>query len=78
MPSKPTGPSTADVLRAKLANCRSDIASLKKDLKAGYSKTLSDLIREAEDTEVELANRLQDELARRRSRWSGRGRCCRA
>ena len=62
--TKRAGASVADVLRAKLANCRQDLAGLKRDLKGGYSKALADVLREAEVTEEELVNQLQDELAK--------------
>jgi DNA invertase Pin-like site-specific DNA recombinase len=57
-------PARTDVIRAQLKNCRGDLARLKADLRAGYSKTLVELVREAEEKEVTLANQLQDELAR--------------
>ena len=58
------GASVAESLRAKIANCRQDIANLKRDLKGGYSKALAEVLREAESTEEELVNQLQDELAK--------------
>lgn len=56
--------STADALRAKLANVRADLEKLKADLAEGYSKSLVELLRKAEATEEAVANDLQDELAR--------------
>lgn len=64
LPKGPAGPSAADTLRAKLANVREDIANYKRDLKAGYSRGLADLLREAETDEERIANDLQDELIR--------------
>jgi DNA invertase Pin-like site-specific DNA recombinase len=62
---KTTGkPSAAEVLRAKLANVRQDIASLQADLKEGYSKALAAVLRERETEEEQIAADLQDELAR--------------
>src|SRR5262249_32853095 len=39
-------PSRAEVIRAQLANVRSDIASIQADLKAGYSKALTAVLRD--------------------------------
>jgi DNA invertase Pin-like site-specific DNA recombinase len=64
LPRKQTGPSRADVLRAKLANLRADIAKYQDDLKAGYSRALVDVLRRVEGEEEQVANDLQDELAR--------------
>ena len=64
MPNTDATPSTAEVIRAKLKNCREDLARLKEDLRAGYSKTLVELLRETEEKETTLANELQDELTR--------------
>jgi hypothetical protein len=61
---KDAGQATADVLRAKLKNCREDISRFKEELRAGFSKTLVELLRDAEENELSLANELQDELAR--------------
>lgn len=57
-------PSSADVIRAKLKNTRADLARYKEDLRGGYSKTLTEMVRETEEKEEQLANDLQDELAR--------------
>jgi len=64
LPPAETGPSRADAIRAKLTNCRQDIASIKKELEAGYSKGLADVLRKMEATEEVAVNELQDELAR--------------
>jgi DNA invertase Pin-like site-specific DNA recombinase len=56
--------SRADVLRAKLRNVQADVAALQKDLKAGYSKAVADVLREREQDEQRAAEELQDELAR--------------
>src|SRR5262249_16475475 len=61
---KQAGSSTVEQLRAKLANCRQDLANLKQDLKAAYSKSLAEVLREKEATEEQLVNQLQDELAK--------------
>src|SRR5262249_16668199 len=50
-----------DVLRASLANVRRDIANIKEDLRGGYSKGLSALLREQEAAEEKLAAELQQE-----------------
>jgi DNA invertase Pin-like site-specific DNA recombinase len=64
IPDTDKAPSSATVLRAELKNCRDDIAKYKEELRAGFSKTLVELLREAEEREVKLADDLQDELAR--------------
>lgn len=64
LPAGGRAPSSADAIRGKLLAVRADLAALKADLKAKYSKTLVDLVREAEEQELVLANQLQDELAR--------------
>ena len=64
LPSEKQARSRADVLRAKLADVRADIASLKADLKGGYSKALADVLRDREVAEEEAARLLQEELAR--------------
>jgi DNA invertase Pin-like site-specific DNA recombinase len=64
LPSERQARSRADVLRAKLANHRSDVARLKADLKGGYSKALADVLRDAEAAEEETGRELQEELAR--------------
>jgi DNA invertase Pin-like site-specific DNA recombinase len=56
-------PKTVDVLRAKLANIRADIAGLQADLKQAYSKALAAVLREKEAEEELTASALQDELA---------------
>jgi DNA invertase Pin-like site-specific DNA recombinase len=56
--------SKADVVRAKLANVRADLAALQAELNAGFSKRLTAVLREKEAEEERLAGELQDELAR--------------
>jgi DNA invertase Pin-like site-specific DNA recombinase len=56
-------PNRVDVLRAKLANIRVDIAGLQADLREGYSKALATVLRDKEQEEVHVAGDLQDELA---------------
>jgi DNA invertase Pin-like site-specific DNA recombinase len=63
-PSKGTGPSKADVLKARKDNIEADLASLKADVKKKYSKTLSEVIGEKEDELAQVATELQEELAR--------------
>ena len=55
-------PSTVEVLRARLKNVRADIAQLQADLRGGYSKHLSVVLREKETEEERIAGELQDEL----------------
>jgi DNA invertase Pin-like site-specific DNA recombinase len=57
-------PSAIEVLRARLKNIRADIAGLKADLRGGYSKHLTDVLREKETEEERIAGELQDELAK--------------
>jgi DNA invertase Pin-like site-specific DNA recombinase len=64
LPPGGEAPSRADVLRARLANLRADIARLQADLKGGYSKALSAVLREQEDQDEKVAGELQDELTR--------------
>lgn len=64
MPDDSGEASRVDVLRAKLANHRRDIASIKKDLEGGYSKGLADVLRVSEASEEATLNELQDEQAR--------------
>ncbi len=64
LPSDKQARSRADVLRAKLADARSDVAQLKADLKGGYSKALATVLRDQEIAEEEVARELQEELAR--------------
>ncbi len=63
-PDGKEAPSTAEVIRAKLANIRKDIARLQEDLKEGYSKALTAVLREHEAEEERVAEELQRELAR--------------
>jgi DNA invertase Pin-like site-specific DNA recombinase len=64
LPAQHKGPSPADVLRAKLANVRHDMAALKQELGKGFSRAITDVLREREAEEVQVAGQLQDELAR--------------
>jgi DNA invertase Pin-like site-specific DNA recombinase len=64
LPSPGRAASTADVLRAKLANVRQDLAGLQADLKTGYSKALAAVLRDREAEEEQLAGQLQEELSR--------------
>jgi DNA invertase Pin-like site-specific DNA recombinase len=64
LPPEGQTPDRADVLRAKLANVRADVAQLQADLREGYSKALSALLREKEILEEQTAGELQDELAK--------------
>jgi DNA invertase Pin-like site-specific DNA recombinase len=64
LPGAKESPGKAGVLRAELKNVRGDVEALKKDLKAGYSKALADVLREKEAEEERLVGELQDELVR--------------
>jgi DNA invertase Pin-like site-specific DNA recombinase len=64
LPGGKDTPGLADVLRAKLAAIRQDLAGLQADLKEGYSKALSTVLREKEIEEEQIATRLQEELAK--------------
>jgi DNA invertase Pin-like site-specific DNA recombinase len=64
LPGEGEEASRADVLRAKLANVREDLAALKEELRQGFSKTLAALLREKESEEGRVAADLQGELAR--------------
>jgi DNA invertase Pin-like site-specific DNA recombinase len=64
LPSEKQERSRADVLRAKLADVRADVAQLQADLRQGYSKALAAVLRDREAAEEEAAKELQDELAR--------------
>jgi DNA invertase Pin-like site-specific DNA recombinase len=61
---KGAAPDRTGVLKATLANLRRDVASLKADLKAKYSKALSDVLREKEAECETVTDRLQDEVAK--------------
>lgn len=56
--------STADTLRRKLQKAREEIGQLRRELQRGFSRTLVELLREAEAKEEAIANDLQDELTR--------------
>src|SRR5262249_45202419 len=47
-----------------LANVRQDVAGLQAELKAGFSKALTAVLREREAEEEQVAQQLQEELAR--------------
>jgi DNA invertase Pin-like site-specific DNA recombinase len=64
LPAAGAEPSRADVLRARLANVRADIAGLQSELREGFSKALAAVLREKEGEETTLADALQDELAK--------------
>jgi hypothetical protein len=64
LPTRPDPASRADVLRAKLAAVREDLAGLKADLGQQYSKTLVVLVREKEALEEAVGRELQEELAK--------------
>jgi DNA invertase Pin-like site-specific DNA recombinase len=64
LPRNDTGPSRAEALRARLANLREDKARLQTDLNEKYSKALAEVLRRYEADEEQVANDLQDELAR--------------
>ena len=64
LPREDEQPNKADVLRARLANVRGDLAGLHEDLRAGYSKAVAAVLRDREQEEERLAVELQEELAR--------------
>jgi DNA invertase Pin-like site-specific DNA recombinase len=64
LPRPAEAPSRADVLRARLAQVRADIASLKSDLKPGYNKALAEVLRDRSDEEEKVGQELQEELAK--------------
>jgi DNA invertase Pin-like site-specific DNA recombinase len=64
LPKKAGGPSRADVLREKLKAVRGDMAALKADLSAGYSKSLAAVLRQKESEEEAVGKELQEELAK--------------
>jgi hypothetical protein len=57
-------PGKVAVLKAKLTNVLGDVASLQDDLKGGYSKAVAAVLRAKEDEAGEVADRLQEELAK--------------
>ena len=59
---EPHSKSRADVLRAKLANLRQDLARIQADIKAKYSRALVEVLHQIEAEEEQTANELQDEL----------------
>jgi DNA invertase Pin-like site-specific DNA recombinase len=56
--------SRADVLRARLQEVRRNLAGLKDELNAGFSKTIAAAVRDQERLEEQVANELQEELSR--------------
>jgi DNA invertase Pin-like site-specific DNA recombinase len=64
LPRSQESPGKADMLRARLANVRADLAALHAELKAGFSKTLAAVVRDREAEEEVVAGQLQEELAR--------------
>jgi DNA invertase Pin-like site-specific DNA recombinase len=64
LPRRADQPNTVEVLRARLANIRADIAGLQADLKEGYSKALAAVLRDREAQEEKVAGELQEELAK--------------
>jgi DNA invertase Pin-like site-specific DNA recombinase len=64
LPNTDAEASTADTLRRKLQKAREEIGQLRRELGRGFSKTLVELLREAEAREETVANDLQDELTR--------------
>src|SRR5262249_53561601 len=64
LPQASEAPSRLDVLRAKLANVRADVAAIKSDLKGGYSKALADVLREKETEEESVATAFLEEKAK--------------
>jgi DNA invertase Pin-like site-specific DNA recombinase len=63
-PRRQAAPNAADVLRAKLGEVRRDIAGFQNELKAGYSKGVTAVLREKEAEEERVASQLQEELAK--------------
>jgi DNA invertase Pin-like site-specific DNA recombinase len=64
LPRATESPARVDVLRAKLAAIRADAAALAEDLRAGYDRRLSALLRDKGIEEERVAQELQEELAR--------------
>jgi hypothetical protein len=64
LPKEKEAPSRVEVLRAKLALVRDDLARLQADLKGGYSKAIAAVLRDREAEEEAVARDLHDELAR--------------
>jgi DNA invertase Pin-like site-specific DNA recombinase len=64
LPGGKETPDAAGGLRARLGAVRQDIAGLQADLRGGYSKALSAVLREKEIEEEQIATRLQEELAK--------------
>jgi DNA invertase Pin-like site-specific DNA recombinase len=64
LPPADPGPSRLDGLRKQLADIRHDLAAIKDDLRGGYSKHLTALLREKEAEEEQVAGELQEERVR--------------
>jgi DNA invertase Pin-like site-specific DNA recombinase len=64
LPRAQAGPSKAEVLRARLANVRHDLAGIQASLKGGYSKALDAVLRAKEAEEERVAAELQEEQSR--------------
>jgi DNA invertase Pin-like site-specific DNA recombinase len=64
LPREKETPLRVDVLRARLARARADLADLQADLKKGYSRALAEVLREKEAEEEQVGRELQEELAR--------------
>jgi DNA invertase Pin-like site-specific DNA recombinase len=64
LPKEKQERSKLDLLRARLANVRQDISGLQAELREGFSKALSAVLRDKEAEEEKVANELQEELAR--------------
>jgi DNA invertase Pin-like site-specific DNA recombinase len=64
LPGEKETPSAAEVLRARLAAVRRDIADLQGELKAKFSRSVVAVLHEKEAEEEAVATRLQEELAK--------------
>jgi hypothetical protein len=64
LPGTKKDKSQADVLRSKLEIVRADIAQIEADIKEGYSKRLSAILKQKEAEEEQIATELQEELAK--------------
>jgi DNA invertase Pin-like site-specific DNA recombinase len=64
LPREKDAAARADVLRAKLAGVRADIARLQDELKVAFSKAIAAVLRDQETLEEQIAVQLQEELSR--------------
>jgi DNA invertase Pin-like site-specific DNA recombinase len=64
LPRKSQRASEVDVLKARLANVRQDLAALQAELREKFSKRLAEVLRQKEEEEEQAAQQLQDALAR--------------